>query len=320
MDAAALAGWTPVALAVDAAGAIAIDWGDLRGVRFAEPFFQQTVERWAGGDPAPLVRTGLDALEALDHTPSLDPAAFIFHLSRCGSTLCTRVLGALEGTLVLSEPPPVNALLTAEMAGLGAERAVPLLRLLLRALARRRFGDEQRAVFKLSSWNVRRLALFRRAFPATPVIWIQRDPTDVLASLAADPPSWALALRQSPGFAHALAAEPVSGTTSLADCLAAVIIASLRAIAEARPPSFLALDYRELPEAVWTRIAPFLGIALPDEVVPRLREIARYDAKSVTPKLFSPSAGSDRAALPEALQARLRLRALPLYEALATAG
>ena len=47
---------------ISARASASIDWGDLRGVRFAEPFFDQTVERWAGRDPAPLVRTDLEAL------------------------------------------------------------------------------------------------------------------------------------------------------------------------------------------------------------------------------------------------------------------
>ena len=37
---------------------------------------------------------------------------------------------------------------------------------LVRALGRKRFGDERHYVLKLSSWNVHALALFRRAFPA----------------------------------------------------------------------------------------------------------------------------------------------------------
>ena len=98
-DLPALTRLTPVALTLGAAPSI--DWSDLDGVRFSEPFFDQTIERWAGGNPPPrLVNTGLDALEALDGAPALDPALLIFHLSRCGSTLMSRLLGTRPGTLV----------------------------------------------------------------------------------------------------------------------------------------------------------------------------------------------------------------------------
>jgi len=78
-DTAGLAGFTPVSLNL-APDAASVDWGDLAGLRFAEPFFDQTVERWAGGSAPRLVRTDLAALDALDAAPSLDPAALVFHL------------------------------------------------------------------------------------------------------------------------------------------------------------------------------------------------------------------------------------------------
>ena len=90
----------------------AVYWADLSAERFAEPFFDQTVNRWVAGlDARPLVRTGLEALAALDGEPSLEPAGMIFHLSRCGSTLVSRLLGTLPGVVVLAEPAPLNTLL-----------------------------------------------------------------------------------------------------------------------------------------------------------------------------------------------------------------
>jgi hypothetical protein len=284
----ALAQWTPVALSVDAGGGVQVDWGDFRGFRFAEPFFGQTVERWAGGDPAPLVRTGADALEVLDEAPSLDPAGLIFHLSRCGSTLCARLLGALGGVAMLSEPGPVNDLLMAEIAGaLDRARAARLLRLLVRALGRRRFGDERHLVLKLSSWNVHRIALFRDAFPDAPVVWLERDPEAVLRSLAADPPAWAASLRRAPALAQAILGVPAD--SSDARNLARAVAQSLSTIAGEHTASVLRIDYRELPDAAWTKVAPFFGIPVPDDALPRLRDIARYDAKSLAPKLYVPA-------------------------------
>ena len=92
--------WTPIRF--DFSGpAPTVDWADLSAERFVEPFFDQTVARWASGPHArPLVRTGLEALVALDDEPSLEPAGMIFHLSRCGSTLVSRLLGTLPGVVV----------------------------------------------------------------------------------------------------------------------------------------------------------------------------------------------------------------------------
>src|SRR6185312_2160384 len=117
MDLDELAPLVPVALSLDPP---AIDWGDLGGMRFSEPFFDQTIERWAGGTPPPrLLRTGFDALDALDAAPSLEPTALIFHLSRCGSTLLSRLLATLPATLVIAEPRPLNTLLMSDPSEIG---------------------------------------------------------------------------------------------------------------------------------------------------------------------------------------------------------
>lgn len=313
-DAATLAGFTPVSLNL-APEAASVDWADLAGWRFAEPFFDQTVERWAGGSAPRLVRTDLAALEALDAEPSLDPAALVFHLSRCGSTLVSRLLGRIPGTLVVAEPKPVNTLLLADPSALGEAEAARLLRLLVRALGRRRFGDEQRYVLKLSSWNIVRLGLFRRAFPGAKVIWVQRRPLEVMASLMADPPGW-LALRQAPREAESLFAVAPDELRRLDVAgFCARALAALLAAAAAVDDARLIVDYRELPDAVWTCIAPFLGLELGTDEIALLREEGRYHAKDPARRLFAGDP-PERRAPSEALRALAAEYLDPLYGAL----
>jgi hypothetical protein len=313
VDAATLARFTPVALDLAAPGGT-VDWGDLAGLRFAEPFFDQTVERWAGGGAPRLVRTDLAALAALDEAPSLDPSALIFHLSRCGSTLASRLLARLPGALVVAEPRPLNTLLLADPAALDEDTAARLLRLLVRALGRRRFGDERHYVLKLSSWNLARLDLFRRAFPGVKLIWVQRSPLDVIASVLADPPSWT-ALRRAPIEAERLFGLGAADLAHLNDAsFCALVLASLLAVAAAAEDMMI-VDYRELPDAVWTRIAPAIGLAPDAGDIARLGEEARYYAKDPGHRLFSGDR-ADRPALPEGLRAFITERMLPLYDAL----
>jgi hypothetical protein len=304
-SAASLAGWTPVALSA-AAGELAIDWGDLRGVRFAEPFLHQTIERWAGGDPAPLVRSGGATLAALDSEPSLDPAAIVFHVSRCGSTLLARLMRALPGVLVVSEAAPVNSLL------LAGDMATPSsLRLLVRALGRKRFADETRFVLKLSSWNVRRAALFRSAFPEARFIWLQRAPEAVLASLLADPPGW-FALRHDAAAARALFGieDPAPDEASFAIRALAALYEAARAFG----PD-LVLDYADLPAAAWTLAAPMIGLVPGAEDLARLEREASFVAKDATPRPFAAHAPARR--LPDHLRDEVADSLAPLHAALA---
>lgn len=314
MDLATLATFTPVALDL-APPAGVIDWGDLAGLRFAEPFFDQTVERWAGGSAPVLVRTDLAALEALDHAPSLDPSALIFHLSRCGSTLLSRLLARIPGTLVIAEPRPVNTLLLADPGMLDEAAGAQLLRLLVRALGRRRFGDERRYVLKLSSWNIARLDLFRCAFPGVPLIWVQRAPDEIMASVLADPPGWS-ELRPAPHLVERLFAMPpgeLAGIDAAGFHIRA--LAALLEAAQAAADELLILDYRELPEAAWTRIAPRIGVEPDEDDIRRLSDEARYHSKDPARRLFIGDR-SERRALPDAVRALIAERLDPLYRAL----
>ena len=263
-----LALWTPVALHLDPP---AVDWADFRLHRFAEPFLDQTVERLVGGG-CDLVRTDLAALQALDAGKSLEPSGIVLHLARCGSTLVSRLLGTVPGVVVVSEPAPVNTLLGADPARLDEAAAVAVLRLLVRALGRIRLGDERHLVLKLTSWNVRRLALLRRAFPEVPLVWVERDPAEVLASLLAEPPGW-LDPRLAPLFGMA----PDEAARLDRTGLAARIVKSL--LDAAAGAGALAIDYRALPDAVWTGVAPHFGIALDQEAIERMRVEATLSAK-----------------------------------------
>jgi hypothetical protein len=313
-DLAALERFTPVALNLDAEPSI--DWGDLDGVRFSEPFFDQTIERWAGGPAPRLVRTGLDALAALDAAPSLDPAALIFHLSRCGSTLVSRLLATHPRTLVISEPKPLNALLMAGPPEFDAERQAYLLRLLVRALGRRRTGGERHYVLKLSSWNVTRLALFRRAFPDAPLVWLQRAPSEIMASIRADPPGW-MQLRHVPSQAEALFGIPAASSAGLdAEQFCARALAAMLAAARGTEDAgALLVDYRELPDAVWQRVAPFAGIALDEVETGRMREEARFHSKDAARRLFTGDPADTRPAS-DRTHALVADLLEPLYQAL----
>jgi hypothetical protein len=284
LSAADLTRWTPIALDLDAATP-SVDWADFGERRFSEPFFDQTVSAWAALDAPPVVRTGLEALVALDAAPSLDPAGLIFHLPRSGSTLLARLLRQIAGCVVLSEPAPVNSVLTADSLD-DATRA-QLLRLVIRALGRRRFDDERHLVVKLSSWNVRRLALFVRAFPETPAVWLQRDPAAALMSMLGRASDW---FARADGIAAAgrlfdLAPEAVAGLDRAA--FHAHALAQLLSAVDAAP-SVATLDYTDLPEAAWSVVAPRFGLPVDGAEIARMQAEARYESKDAGRHPFAP--------------------------------
>jgi hypothetical protein len=215
--------------------------------------------------------------------------------------------------LVVSEPAPLNTLLAVDRSD---DDAVRMLRQLVRALGRRRFGTERHYVLKLSSWNVTRVALFRRAFPAVPLIWAQRSPVEVMASLLADPPAW-MELRRLPDQARSIFGAATAAAAS-DDCelfCARALAATLTAALAAEDGPALTLDYRDLPDAVWTIVAPFLGIDLSRDAIAAMREEARFYSKEASPRPFQGDA-------PDKRQVSDRARGLaadlvePIYRAL----
>ncbi|SPM29318.1 hypothetical protein [Mycobacterium terramassiliense] len=282
-----LARWTPVRL--DFSGSVpAVYWADLSAERFAEPFFDQTVARWASKpDARPLVKTGLQALVALDRGPSLEPSGTIFHLSRCGSTLVSRLLGTLPGVVVLAEPSPLNALLGLDSRRVDETTLVTLVRLVVRALGRCRHGDERRLIVKCTSWNVRRRGVLAAAFPDTPWIWVQRDPAQVLASLLAKPPGW-LGLQAEPhSAARRFGLDPTAIPTMARPEFAARALGAMLEAAATDPARRLCIDHADLPNAVWERVLPHLGLAADPVAVERMIEESRFYSKDPARLVFT---------------------------------
>ena len=317
MELADLARWTPVRIHFSGSAPV-VDWADLSAERFVDPFFDHTFARWASGPRArPLVRTGLEALIALDSEPSLEPAGVIYHLSRCGSTLVSRLLGTIPGVVVVSEPAPLNALLGLDPGRVDEAALVSAVRLLVRALGRCRHGDERRLVLKCSSWNIRRRAVLAAAFPETPWLWVQRDPVRILASLLAQPPGW-LGVEAAPARTARLfgldpAAVPAMARTEFA---ARALGAMLEAAATERAQR-LCVDHGDLPAAVWQRVAPHFGIQVDAAVVEGMIEQARFYSKESAPRIFSGDAAELRP-VTAAMREAARRFAEPGYRALAS--
>src|SRR6187397_2036661 len=107
-----LKGWLPVD-AVVVEGRPGLWWMEMSGVSLTEPFFQQTVARAkADGTDRVELFTEFDVLLQLEQSlESVAPSGFIFHSSRCGSTLVANTCRAIAGSIVLSEANAIDKLI-----------------------------------------------------------------------------------------------------------------------------------------------------------------------------------------------------------------
>jgi hypothetical protein len=305
---AALDGWAPIR--VHERDVPVVEWCWLDDLGFDEPFFVQTVEH-AFRTPFGLLfrrETPIDALEVVP--PGLEPSGFVFHGSRCGSTLVSRMLASARQLLVLSEPLPVDQILRARAPE--TERA-RWLRAIVAALGRPRRGGERAYVLKLDAWNACSLGLVRRAFPDVPWVFLFREPLQVLASHFRHRGAHMVPGVLDPALfgldRHAIARMPPE------EYCARVLGAIYRSALEHRDARALFVDYRDLPGAIFDRIIGAFGLDLGDAELTRMRELAGLDAKNPH-LLFSPDSGvKEREASPALRQAADRW-VRPLYEKL----
>ncbi|MBC8009903.1 MAG: sulfotransferase [Burkholderiales bacterium] len=180
--------WLPIQLHPgDASTCATVEWASFGDLALTDPFFEQSIGA-ALRHPARLLfrhHTSLDALAPLaDTAPELAPAGFVFHVSRCGSTLVAQALAADPRHRVLSEPSPLDQLLTFDAANplLTLAQRASRLRGVVHSYARRRRPEEERLFIKFDAWHTLHLPVIRAAFPATPWIFLHRDPVEVLVS------------------------------------------------------------------------------------------------------------------------------------------
>ena len=193
-------GWLPVdAVVVD--GKPGLLWMNMAGVALVEPFFQQTIDRRRSQLPATEERfTEFDTLiqvEAQLETTfrSVSPTGFIFHSSRCGSTLVANACRAIAGSVVLSEPPAVDKLVARFITDVAEHKTKELLysvflRATVAALAQRRTGQERHLFIKFACCSVSQIERIRRIWPNVPWVFMYRDPIETIVSNMQNLPAW----------------------------------------------------------------------------------------------------------------------------------
>lgn len=286
MSGADLTGWTLVAIASRPAGA-QVEWCRLGDARFTEPFFEQTISR-ALRDPARLLfrrQTPLAALEALQDDPTaLPPRGFIFHLSRCGSTLAAQLLAALPQNLVISEAPPLDQLFVAHRldSRLTPAQRIAQLRGLVRALGRPRHRDERHLFIKFDSWHALELPLILEAFPDVPWVFLYRDPVEIMVSQHRQRGS-----QMVPGLVdpQRFGLDPAFVAQMSLDEYCARVLAriSVAAAMHVQLGHGRLVNFTQLPAALWESLGDFFGVAWTPDDLEQMQRASLADAK--TPSL-----------------------------------
>lgn len=125
-------------------------------------------------------KTSLPALLLQEETlNAAEPSGFVFHLSRCGSTLVSRSLAVSESCRVIAESEVLTSVLQdPDLAELERNR---VLKLMLNLQGRLR-GREQHLVVKWNAWDLSFIQQLKQLYPSVPFVFLIRQPLDILAS------------------------------------------------------------------------------------------------------------------------------------------
>jgi hypothetical protein len=296
-----------------------VEWCFTDGVPFTDPFFGETIETCFQNPCRLLFRqqTGVDDLGryVADH-PGVPPAAFIFHMSRCGSTLVSQMLAQVPEHLVLSEPGPVDAVLRAAhyRPGVSDNDRIRWLRWIVGVLGRAHDPHQERLYVKFDAWSVLDLPIVRAAFPDVPWLFLYRDPVEVLMSH-----SRRLGAHVIPGaLPPALVGMTPREVASLppleyqARVLARICEAALDH-QEDQLGRFV--EYAQLPQFVVTDLSDITGVRFEEADVERMLTAARHDAKNPA-LVFEDDRAEKQARAAPPLRAAAERWLIPLYRRL----
>src|SRR5882672_3116125 len=173
-------GWIPIRLYWHERQPM-VDWCQLGKQRFEESFFDQTIER-SLCDPFNLLFRQQTPIGVLgqwhEARPGLEPTGFVFHMSRSGSTLISQLLAALPANIVISEAPPIDAIMRANSASAEVtdEQRITWLRWMTSALSQPRRGGEPFFLVSLEVGFVGDLLWIGPLFPGGRVFLFFRNP------------------------------------------------------------------------------------------------------------------------------------------------
>ena len=207
-------------------------------------------------------------LQKTENSIDIEPTGFIFHLSRCGSTLISGCLSELVSTCVFSESPLLTELLLDNNLSLAQQK------LLIRAfnnLQAAAFPNRPKLIIKWNAWDIFRWEMIHELYPNVPAILLVRDPVEILASHQRS------AGRHMAGDISLADIHPVFARTNVEETLLArrsrVLGALLNEMKSVKPSSaILRLDYKNLDVMTIGKICQHFGLqADPEKFTQRLK-------------------------------------------------
>lgn len=285
-------------------------WLNTKDLPFSEPFFHETINKIKSNLSGQWLNSVSD-LEMLkiwaEDMEAIAPTAFIFHVSRCGSTLLTQLLSTDEQNIVLSEVPFFDSLLRTpyQQTGISKQEAGILLKAAFKFYGQKRNGNEKHLYVKLDSWHINFYKELRSLFPGVPFIMLYRKPNEVLDSHRKLRGMQAVPTVIEPAI-FGFTAEDIS-VNNLDVYLAKVLTCYFEKFLEMEEgdPLCILLNYNEGVMCMLDKIAAFTGVGFDEMQLANMKERSKFHSK-FPGQVFNEEKGKD---IPSFLE-----KAMDLYQ------
>ena len=260
-------------------------WKYFEGIAFTDPFFNETILRASCLEINSRYYRPVSDMSILTEwagtTHSAESSVFIFHISRCGSTLLAQTLSLNDEHIILSEVPFIDdllKLLTIDEWLINVEYQ-GILKATIGLYGRRNDTNKKRLFIKTDSWHLYYLPLFRLLYPSTPFLLLFREPDDVLRSQQKK-----RGMHAVPGLISDNVLGIKSNKTNIANFDGHMIkvlesyYASLITITQNDILSFL-VNYNEGIEQIINRLASYINIDIDENYRKLIHERCLYNAK-----------------------------------------
>jgi hypothetical protein len=282
--------WIPYKL-VEAEGQLQCHWLYTYGTPFTEPFFDETILKCRSVNSRNYIFPSVSDLGMTkawsQGLNEIEPAALIFHISRCGSTLVSQLLATSTENIVLSEVPFFDDLLRLPFNK--PHFSETEINILLKAaikyysqkitekmdLASKKKGN---LFIKTDSWHIFFHRQLRQLYPKVPFILIYRSPDEVFRSHRKVPGMQAVPGMLEPQlFGFKTESPDQDHGIYLANVLTSYLSKYIEVAADDNLCMFL--NYNEGPMQMIKKIAAFSNIHLKQQDLQKMEERSQYHSK-----------------------------------------
>jgi len=251
--------------------------------------------------------------EALAAPEAMSPKLFIYHATRCGSTLLGRMLRSNDENRVFNEPSAVTRLLMSIKSIDDQTIDLIHLRNMIGAFGLGAPPWQKNLVFKFASLCNFYFGDIHGAFPNTPSVFIYRDPVEIMVGLVTEPAMWLYDIHYEK-LAKVLPWSQQEAATLDLEHLSCLYLERQFQWALDRAEAFDRLvNYTELPEAAFEIADSFLESNIREQC----SEVLPWNAKKPD-KPFVPDSSKKQGLASALVRELAETRLYPLYRELET--